>query len=74
MTSSSNNKDFSWMALDDFGPIRYFKYKHQAETFKAATGCCIKPTGNPEPVTLSGIRKNTHEYDSALQDCGPCLF
>jgi len=62
-----SNKDFSWMALDDFGPIRYFKYKHQAEDFKAATGCCIEPTGNPEPVTLS-------EYDSALQDCGPCLL
>ena len=61
------DKDFSWMALDDFGPIRYFKYKHQAEAFKAATGCCIVATGNPEPVTLS-------EYDSALKDCGPCLF
>ena len=64
---NSSNKDFSWMALDDFGPIRYFRYQHQAETFKAATGCCIKPTGNPEPVQLS-------EYDSALKDSGPCLF
>jgi len=55
------------MALDDFGPIRYFKYKHQAEAFKAATGCCIVATGNPEPI-------EPNEYDSALKDCGPCLF
>ena len=62
-----DKKQFSWIAFDDFGPIRLFKYKHQAETFKAATGCKIEATGTPEPVA-------PNEYDSAFDTCGPCMF
>ena len=58
---------FSWIAFDDFGPIRYSKYRHQAEDYKAATGCSIKATGTPEPIA-------PNEYDSAMAECGPCLF
>jgi hypothetical protein len=64
----TNNNQFAWLALDDLGePLRFFRYKHQAEDFRAATGAAIKPTGHKEPTRLD-------EYTRASEDCGPALF